>query len=151
MPKSFQKAEGRFQKWYSGGVLRAYLPSKYGRVFWGDVVSRVQEIGTGRAATLVHSLRGARLQPRSHESQSGPTPIRHRPILLSPSLRDRLGSKRMEKMGAADSQIEDLLAQKKRVKNPLVPIGISPTLLKFLDLNLFFSSRFRRFLIHTIV
>ncbi|XP_020083297.1 RING-H2 finger protein ATL48-like [Ananas comosus] len=29
----------------------------------------------------------------------------------------------MEKMGAADSQIEDLLAQKKRVKNPLVPIG----------------------------
>ncbi|KAG1364063.1 RING-H2 finger protein ATL48 [Cocos nucifera] len=29
----------------------------------------------------------------------------------------------MEKMGAADSQVEDLFGQKKRVKNPLVPVG----------------------------
>nr|XP_018684115.1 PREDICTED: RING-H2 finger protein ATL48-like isoform X1 [Musa acuminata subsp. malaccensis] len=29
----------------------------------------------------------------------------------------------MEKMGAADAQIEDLFVSKKPIKNPLVPIG----------------------------
>ncbi|XP_026661593.1 RING-H2 finger protein ATL48-like [Phoenix dactylifera] len=29
----------------------------------------------------------------------------------------------MEKMGAADSQLEDLFEQKKPVRNPLVPVG----------------------------
>nr|XP_018684116.1 PREDICTED: RING-H2 finger protein ATL48-like isoform X2 [Musa acuminata subsp. malaccensis] len=30
----------------------------------------------------------------------------------------------MEKMGAADAQIEDLFVSKKPIKNPLVPIGL---------------------------
>ncbi|RWW86423.1 hypothetical protein BHE74_00004811, partial [Ensete ventricosum] len=32
---------------------------------------------------------------------------------------------RMEKMGAADAQIEDLFVSKKPIKNPLVPVGKS--------------------------
>lgn len=35
----------------------------------------------------------------------------------------------VEKMGAADAEIEELLDRKKSVKNPLVPVGTSPPLL----------------------
>ncbi|RZS21509.1 hypothetical protein BHM03_00054161 [Ensete ventricosum] len=35
----------------------------------------------------------------------------------------------VEKMGAADAEIEELLDRKKPVKNPLVPVGTSPPFL----------------------
>jgi hypothetical protein len=75
------------------------------------------------------------------------------PLLLSPAgkkmlkknlIESQKESKLMEKMGTAEPNFEQLFEEKKRVRNPLVPVGkysINPPLPSpFLSLFIFYTS-----------